>query len=82
MKAIYAQLRQLARSEIAVCVSLFESLSRLAELTTRADRLAILALHGRLLWDDIATEDLSSYDLDDLRQRYQKLLALTSRLSL
>lgn len=81
MKAIYAQLRQFAKSEVSVTVSLFESLCRLAELTTRADRLAILTLHGRLLWDEIVKEDLSNYDVADLKQRYKKLLALTHRFS-
>ena len=81
MKAIYAKLRQFAKTEVSVTVSLFESLCRLAELTTRTERLAILALHGRLIWDDIMNEELSSYDVADLKQRYKKLLVLTGRFS-
>ncbi len=81
MKAIYAQLRQFAKSEVSVTVSLFESLCRLAELTTRTDRLAILALHGQLIWNEITDKELTSYDVADLKQRYKKLLVLTSRFS-
>lgn len=79
LKAIYAPLRQLAKSDVAVTASLTESLSRLAELTLREDRLGLLALHGTLIWQSVDTAALAAYDLADLKQRHRKLIALAAR---
>lgn len=80
MKAVYAPLRQLAGSNIAVTASLIESLCRLAELTRRADRLKILAMHGDLIWNELSKQPLPQYDLRDIQQRHRKLRSLTSPL--
>jgi hypothetical protein len=77
MKAIYAPLRQLAHTDISVTVSLLESLCRLAELTKRADRLGILALHGDLIHAATLHQEVSGFDMQDIRQRHRKLLVLT-----
>jgi uncharacterized membrane protein len=76
LKAIFAPLRQFARTDVSVTVSLFESLSRLAELTTRKDRLALLRLHGRLISEQVDDRHLSQYDLGDIRQRAKRLQVL------
>ena len=76
VKAIYAPLRQLSRSDVAVTASLLESLCRLAELTQRTDRLEILALHGKLIYEGSDRRDRSEFDNQDIRQRYQKLTIL------
>jgi len=75
-KAIYAPLRQFGRSDVAVAVRLMESLCQLAELTRRPDRLAILALHGRLIIDDAVHDSLPDYDGRDLIQRHSRLRRL------
>jgi uncharacterized membrane protein len=79
-KAIYTPLRQFAKSEVAVTISLLESLARLAELTLRPDRLQTLAEHGHLIWEGAQGLSLCESDLRDVRQRYKKLQALTRRL--
>jgi uncharacterized membrane protein len=80
VKAIYAPLRQLSRSDVAVTASLLESLCRLAELTQRPDRLEILALHGKLIHEGSDRRDGSEFDNQDIRQRYKKLTVLTQPL--
>lgn len=79
VKAVYAPLRQFAKSNIAVTVSLIDSLCRLGELTRRADRLRILALHGELIWDEVRGQAFSDYDLQDIRKRLMKLSSRTGR---
>lgn len=79
LKAVYAQLRQFASSDVAVTVSLFESLCRLAELTTRERRLALLGMHGALIWDGLEDQGFTEYDLRDIRQRHKRLQVLTNR---
>ena len=76
MTAIYTPLRQFSNSENAFTVSLLESLSRLAELTRRADRLDLLTLHGEEIWSQIRRQPLSDYDLRDIHRRYAKLKSL------
>ena len=56
---------------------LFDSLRRLAELTRREQRLAVIALHGELVSADLESQSHADYDLRDLRRRYHKLRALT-----
>jgi uncharacterized membrane protein len=53
LKAVYASLRQFASGDVAVSISLLDSLCRLAELTTRASRLQLLRIHGDLIWDGL-----------------------------
>lgn len=78
IKAIYAPLRQLADGDISVAVKLLESLCRLAELTRRADRLAVLALHGELIVEGLEHQSLPDFDIQDIRQRHQRLKRLTA----
>ena len=80
-KEIYAPLRQFSKADIAVTVCLIESLCRLAELTQRADRLEVLALHGQSIWQEVSKGATLSYDLRDIRQRYKKLMILTKRVA-
>jgi uncharacterized membrane protein len=79
MKAIFAQLRQFAKPEVSVIVSLFDALCRLAQLTARRDRLQLLGLHGDLIWEDIDGLALAAYDLRDISQRYKRLQKLVQR---
>lgn len=81
LKAVYAPLRQFANADVAVSVSLFESLCRLAELTTRERRLAMLGMHGDLIWDGLEDRGFTEYDMRDIRQRYKRLQILTQRFS-
>jgi uncharacterized membrane protein len=78
-KAVYGQLRQFATADVAVIVSLFESLCRLAELTTRPRRLALLGMHGDLVWNGLQDQGFTEYDLRDIRQRYKRLQIFASR---
>lgn len=64
------------RPENAFTMSLLESLCRLAELTRRADRLDILALHGEEIWEQIRRQPLSDYDRRDIHRRDAKLRSL------
>jgi uncharacterized membrane protein len=80
MKAVFAQLRQFARSEVAVVVSLLDALCRLAQLTTRRDRLQLLGMHGDLIREDIDDLELAAYDLRDISQRHKRLQRLVQRL--
>ncbi len=80
IKAVFAPLRQFAKSEVSVVVSLLEALCRLAELTTRRDRMRELARHGELIWEEIDQPALAKYDLGDIRQRYKRLQSLVHRL--
>ena len=80
MKAVFAQLRQFAKSEVSVVVSLLDALCRLAQLTTRHDRLQILGLHGNLIRKDINNLRLAAYDLRDINQRYIRLQRHVQRL--
>lgn len=80
MKAVFAQLRQFAKSEVAVVVSLLDALCRLAQLTTRRDRLRLIGLHGDLIREDIDDLSLSAYDQRDINQRYQRLHRMVQRL--
>ena len=77
IKAVYAPLRQLSRSSVQVTVKLLESLCNLAELTRRRDRLDVLALHGRLIAEDADQGRLQDFDVQDIRQRHQRLQVLT-----
>ncbi len=77
VKAIYAPLRQLSSSDIAVTVKLLESLCSLAELTRRSDRLEVLALHGRLIVEGVARQPVLAFDTRDIEQRYYRLQHLT-----
>ena len=79
LKAVYAQLRQFANTDVAVTVSLFESLCRLAELTTREQRLALLGMHGDLIWEGVEDQGFTDYDLRDIRQRHKRLQILANR---
>ena len=79
LKAVFAQLRQFANADVAVTVSLFEALCRLAELTTQPERLGLLAMHGTLIWDGLDDQGFTDYDLRDIRQRYKRLQILVSR---
>ena len=79
LKSVFAQLRQFANADVAVTVSLFEALCRLAELTTRPERLQLLATHGNLIWDGLDDQGFTDYDLRDIRQRYKRLQILVSR---
>jgi uncharacterized membrane protein len=77
VKAIYAPLRQLSAGDVPVTISLLESLCRLAELSKRPDRLAAIAACGRAI--DIASRksDHLEQDLEDIRQRHNRLRHLT-----
>lgn len=79
-KAVFAQLRQFAKSEVSVVVSLFEALCRLAQLTTRRDRLQVLGMHGDLIRDEVDEQTVVSYDLGDIIQRHKRLRILVQRL--
>ena len=79
VKAVFAQLRQFANTDVAVTVSLFESLCRLAELTTRPPRLRLLGMHGDLIWDGLADKGFTEYDQRDIRQRHKRLQILVNR---
>lgn len=77
LKSFYAPFRQFSQGNIPVVVSLLESLVRLALLTHRAERLSALALHGQLIWDAVSSQQLSTYDVHDVRQRYMNLMRVT-----
>jgi uncharacterized membrane protein len=79
LKSVFAQLRQFANADVALTVSLFKALCRLAELTTRPERLGLLATHGNLIWDGLDDQGFTDYDLRDIRQRYKRLQILVSR---
>ena len=79
MKAVFAQLRQFAKPEVSVIVSLLDALCRLAQLTTRRDRLQLIGLHGDLIREDIDGLALSTYDLRDISQRHKRLQRLVQR---
>jgi uncharacterized membrane protein len=79
MKAVFAQLRQFAKSEVSVVVSLLDALCRLAQLTTRRDRLQVLGLHGDLIREDVDGLALATYDLRDISQRHTRLQRLVQR---
>jgi uncharacterized membrane protein len=79
LKSVFAQLRQFANADVPVTVSLFEALCRLAELTTRPERLGLLATHGNLIWDGLDDQGFTDDDLRDIRQRYKRLQILVSR---
>ena len=79
LKAFYAPSRQFASSNVPVLISLADSLFRLAELTTLADRLACIAEQGRLLSETTERGSHMDYDLKDFRQRYRKLVRVTAR---
>jgi uncharacterized membrane protein len=80
MKAVFAQLRQFARSEVSVVISLLDALCRLAQLTTRRRRLQVLGLHGDLILEEIDDLALAAYDLRDIHQRHKRLQVLVQRL--
>ena len=79
LKAFYAPSRQFASSNVPVLISLADSLIRLAELTASADRLASIEEQGHLLSETTERGNHMDYDLRDFRQRYRKLLRVTSR---
>jgi uncharacterized membrane protein len=81
LKAFYAPAGQFSRNNIPVLVALVESLTRLAELTARPDRLAQLARQGHVLHEQARRGDHLELDLRDFRQRYRKLVRLTGRLA-
>ena len=81
VKAVFAPLRQFAKSEVAVTVSLLEALCRLAELTARSDRLQVLARHGDLIWQETDQGNLAASDVRDIRLRHRNLSALVSRVA-
>ena len=80
LKAIFAPLRQFAQTEVSVTISLLEALCRLAELTTRPDRLALIGMHGDLIADHVDEQQVSQYDLRDISQRAKRLQVLVTRL--
>lgn len=80
LKAVFAPLRQFARTEVSVTISLFEALCRLAELTARRDRLALLGHHGRLIAEGVDETLINDDDLRDIRQRAKRLQILVERL--
>ena len=82
LKAVYAPLRQFAMTDVAVSVRLVESLARLAELTSRTDRLELLMMHGDMILDGFADKQADPRDLSDLSRRHRRLRALTSRAKL
>ncbi len=59
IKAIYAPLRQFATKDVAVNISLMESLCRVADLTTRERRLHVLAEHGETIWRAVKAQDFA-----------------------
>jgi uncharacterized membrane protein len=79
LKAFYAPSRQFASTNLPVLISLADSLIRLAELTTLPANLAVIARHGRELSDTAEDGRHATYDLHDFRQRYQKLVRLSTR---
>ena len=79
LKAVFAPLRQFARTEISVTISLLEALCRLAELTTRSERLALIGMHGRLIADHVDDRRVSQYDQRDIHQRAKRLQVLVGR---
>lgn len=81
LKAIFTPLRQFAQTDVAVTISLFEALCRLAALTTRHERLASLALHGRLIAEAVESRPLADYDRRDITQRANRLQILAVRLT-
>jgi uncharacterized membrane protein len=82
LKAFYAPARQLAKDNIPVLISLMDSLVRLAELTSRTDRLQDLAIQGRHVFGAIKSGNHLDDDLRGFRQRYAKLKALTQHQTL
>lgn len=78
MKATYAPLRQLSRSDVSVTVRLFESLCRLAVLTQRPDRLSILRRHGELIRQCFDGSEHADDDIGDIHQRHRRLIARTT----
>jgi uncharacterized membrane protein len=81
VKAVFAPLRQYAKSEVSVVVSLLEALCRLAQLTTGRERLQILGQHGDLIREAIDDRALAAYDMRDIRQRHNRLQGLAQRLN-
>ncbi len=79
LKAFYAPARQFARENVPVLIALLESLIRLAELTTRADRLRVLASHGRQIRAALDSENHLDVDLNGVRRRLGKLQSVTGR---
>jgi uncharacterized membrane protein len=80
MKTVFAQLRQFAKSDVPVVVSLLDALCRLAQLTTRRERLQVLGLHGDLIREEIDDLALAAYDMHDIHQRHKRLQGLVQRL--
>jgi uncharacterized membrane protein len=79
LKAVFVPLRQFARIEVSVTIRLLEALCRLAELTTRRDRLALLGKHGSLISESMDEVQTDNYDLCDIRQRAKRLQILVHR---
>jgi len=79
LKAVFAPLRQFAQTDIPVTISLLTALGRLAELTTRNKRLALLGMHGQLITEGFDNQALADFDRRDIRQRAQRLQALVHR---
>jgi hypothetical protein len=79
MAAIHAPLREMGVAHVAVAARLLDSLAWLAELTLRQNRLRILEMQGNLLWARIAAADLPRHELNHLKRRHRRLLALTRR---
>ena len=77
MKTIFAPMRLHAGSDMAVTARLMKSLYNLAVLTRRADRLAVIAQHARLLWATIEGQNLLQYDTRDIKRYYEKLQHIT-----
>jgi uncharacterized membrane protein len=80
LKAVFVPLRQFAQIDVSVTVSLLEALCRLAQLTTRRDRLALLGMHGSLISEGVDEIRTDSYDLCDIRVRAKRLQILVQRL--
>lgn len=77
ISVIYAPLREMAISHVEVTASVFDSISRLAELTLRRDRLHVLKREANELWESIPADSLSAQDRRSLQRRYSRLRALT-----
>ncbi|MDX1595176.1 MAG: DUF2254 domain-containing protein [Gammaproteobacteria bacterium] len=73
VKRVFSRMRQHVGHEISVRVSLLEALCRLASMTERRDRLALLGEHGRLIREAVDDDRLEPYDLDDIHQRFRRL---------
>lgn len=79
VRAFYAPVRQCSRENVPVLVNLLESLERLAAVTRRPDRLALIAEEGDCLLDTINRDQYVAHDQRTLNHRYRKLQRTCNR---